>query len=79
MKDKFYYLMQNCNNRNNELHIFAGESDKSICKKLNIEDAIDIQDSDKILDENRMRKLCYKKGRQVCGTCISSLYGNFLQ
>lgn len=77
--NEFYYLMQNRNNRSNELHIFAGESDISICKKLNIKDATDIQDSDKIVDENEMRELCCEKGRQVCGTCVSSLYGNFSQ
>ena len=27
--------------------------------------------------EIKIREICAKIGRQVCGTCISSLYGNF--
>ena len=75
--NELYYLMKNAK-QNDELHIFAGESDKSICKKLNLADTVEIEDSDKIIDENKMRKLCAEKGRKVCGTCIASLYGNFI-
>ena len=76
--NELYYLMKNANKQNNELHIFAGESDKCICKKLNLADTVEIEDSDRIVNESEMRKICAEKGRMVCGTCIASLYGNFI-
>ena len=73
---ELYYLMKNIDD--DELHIFAGESNKCICKKLNLDNTVEIEDSDKIFDETEMRNLCAKKGRKVCGTCIASLYENFI-
>ena len=53
------------------------EKSKCICKKFQYDVLEETEESDEVYDEIRMRELCAKKGRQVCGVCIASLYGNF--
>ena len=53
------------------------EKSKCICKKFQYDVLEETEESDVVYDEIRMRELCAKKGRQVCGICIASLYGNF--
>ena len=53
------------------------EKYKCIGKKFQYDILEETEESDKAYDEIEMRELCAIKGRQVCGICVASLYGNF--
>lgn len=67
-----------------ELHLFKGtmketggctSAAKSICKKM-----AKVDSSENVFtckDEKTARAECAKKGRTVCGTCVSHLYATY--
>lgn len=90
-KEKLYDIIKNVNVENEELHIIEVEIDdydndgnpkyvvsteKCICKRLGYNEG-GLEKS--VGNEVDMRYLCAERGRQVCGTCVSNLYGNFLE
>lgn len=67
---------------NEPIYYFYPKSDKDekykcICKKFQYDILEETKESNEVYDEIGMRELCAKRGRQVCGICIASLYGNF--
>ena len=91
-KEKLYGILKNVNVENEELHIIEVEIDKydnnrkpiyvavtekCICKRLKHNEGRFLEKS--VGNEVDMRYLCAERGRQVCGTCVSNLYGNFLE
>ena len=66
-----------------ECHLFKGEftddgctsKRESICKGMNKTDSSGNVFTCK--DENAARLACAKKGRVVCGVCVSSLYATY--
>ena len=70
--------------RTEELHLFKGVlnvgnsysyEELSVCQKMHINENIEIKFSDK--PEDIARTECAELGRQVCGTCVSNLYGDY--
>jgi hypothetical protein len=91
-EEKLYGLIKNINVENEELHIIEVEIDdydrngkpiyvavteKCICKRLKYNEGRFLKSS--VGNEVDMRYYCAEKGRQICGTCVSNLYGNFLE
>ena len=76
MEKDLYYLMENPNSPNKELHIFKNDEDKCFCKKLSFRET-SVTNNSAPVTKSEMRFLCAKKGEKVCGTCVSKLYGNF--
>jgi hypothetical protein len=76
----YYSLIEKRNT--NELHIFEQTkikkfytiSEKSICKSSSDNNG---QKKFNRKNDDETRELCVEYGRQVCGRCISNLYGNF--
>lgn len=67
-----------------ELHLFRSElgpegqcqtESESICKRMEYDEAISNIFICK--DESFARKKCAEKGREVCGTCVSTLYADY--
>lgn len=50
-----------------------------ICKAMNCDEAEKIEKErlEEFYNEKDMRQKCAEIGRQVCGICVSSLYGTF--
>jgi hypothetical protein len=67
----------------NELHLFIASGtaescypeSKSICKKMLKSESIEKTFNCK--SEEEARTICARLGRQVCGTCVSSLYSDY--
>jgi len=68
-----------------ELHLFKGKftkddgctsGDKSICQKMT-KSAAATTNVFTCKDEDDARMACAKKGRTVCGTCVSHLYASY--
>lgn len=91
-EEKLYGLIKNINVENEELHIieveiddydndgnpkYVASTEKCICKRLRYNEGRFLKSS--VGNEADMRYYCAKKGRQICGTCVSNLYGNFLE
>lgn len=76
MEKDLYYLMENPDSPNKELHIFKNEEDECFCEKLSIYDARKINVSEP-KTEREMRFLCADIGKKVCGICIAELYGDY--
>ena len=76
MEKDLYYLMENPDSPNKELHIFKNDENKCLCKKLSFHKTSVTNDSDTVT-KSEMRVLCADKGEKVCGVCVSKLYGNF--
>lgn len=67
-----------------ELHLFEATlssnkrctpKEKSICKKMQRSESVANVFACKTEDE--ARRVCATRGREVCGTCVSSLYATF--
>lgn len=76
MEKDLYYLMENPDSPNKELHIFKNKEDEYFCEKLSIHDARKINVSEP-KTEREMRFLCADIGKKVCGICIAELYGDY--
>lgn len=73
------------NRKTNELHLFTGRMNPdaktctvthlSICRKMAQTDGDDYIFACK--DEGAARQQAATRGREVCGTCVSSLYATF--
>lgn len=65
-----------------DIYTFYPKSDskeryKCLCKALEVTD-VDCYDRNKnVHNENDIRRIAASIGRQVCGRCISTLYGDF--
>ena len=77
-----YYYSLKKRNKKNEFHLFVGVDKNgsiqyelnSICKSLKLSESEAILTD---LPEDQARLKCAKGGKQVCGTCVSSLYSVF--
>lgn len=82
MKDKFYCVMENPNNPNKELHIFeVNEKSRevvhhSLCNHINYNNCKEPTDVNDAYDKQGLIHFCAKKENQMCGICMSVLYGN---
>lgn len=73
MEKDLYYLMENPDSPNKELHIFKNNENKCLCKKLSFHKTSVTNDSDTVT-KSEMRFLCADKGEKVCGF----VYLNFM-
>lgn len=82
MKDKFYCVMQNQNSRNNELHIFkvfektGNIACQSLCNRINYINCKEPTNDNNVYDKQGLIRFSAKKEKQMCGICMSVLYGN---